>query len=88
MHWLIVHLSQELGISNSSSRAYDFWSGSGSDIGEIAIIGAVVGVFRKHNCHIKGCYRIGKHPLENSPFILCKKHHPDVPNKGLTVDQI
>jgi hypothetical protein len=50
------------GIIDEGGKGYAFWSGVGSDIGEVAIIGAVLGMYRKHNCHATRCWRIGKHP--------------------------
>jgi hypothetical protein len=67
---------------------YNFWSGFGSDLGEATLISAVwVGVYtgvRKVNCHTKSCWRIGHHPLDGTPYVLCRHHHPDVPNHGAT----
>ena len=71
---------------------YNFWSGFGSDLGEATLISAVgIGVYtgvRKVNCHTKGCWRIGHHPLQGTPYILCRHHHPDVPTKGATHEHI
>jgi hypothetical protein len=86
--WLIVHLSQETGTSSASSRAYQFWSGFGSDIGEVAIIGGLVGIFRQHTCHTKHCYRIAKHPVEGTPYKVCRKCHPTIGNKAPTRAEI
>ena len=74
-HWLIVHLSQETGTSDSNSRAYDFWSGFGSDIGEATIVGGIVAGLRHANCHQKGCWRIG-HVIHGTTIRTCHKHHP------------
>jgi hypothetical protein len=71
---------------------YNFWSGFGSDLGEATLISAVcVGVYtgvRKVNCHTRGCWRIGHHPLDGTPYILCKHHHPNVPNHGAPHEHI
>lgn len=87
-HWLAIHT----GTINESGPYYGFWSGFGSDLGEATLIGAVsVGVYtgvRKVNCHTKGCWRIGHHQLEGTPYHLCKHHHPDVPSKGASIEQI
>lgn len=87
-HWLAIHT----GTVNESGPYYGFWSGFGSDIGEATLIGAVsVGVYtgvRKVNCHTKGCWRIGHHLLEGTPYHLCKHHHPEVPTKGASLEQI
>jgi len=55
---------------------YSFWSGAGADLGELAIIGAVVGMYRRHNCHMKGCWRIGKQPVDGTSWTVCHHHHP------------
>ncbi len=72
------------GIDNPSGKIYAFWSGFGSDIGEVTILGGIWMMYRKHNCHTKGCWRIGKHP--HGPFMLCRKHHPLVPDEGIKED--
>jgi hypothetical protein len=60
-----------------SGSGYQFWSGIGSDIGEVVIIGGLYGLLRKHNCHAKGCWRIGRHPVDGTNYIVCRRHHPD-----------
>ena len=70
--WLHV-----LGLDNSSGRWYGFYSGSGSDIGEAAIIGGLLNVARRHNCHVHRCWRVGRHPVTGTTWVVCRKHHPD-----------
>lgn len=87
--WLFLHT----GVKNGGPDPYyNFWSGIGSDIGEVTLISAVVlGVYtgvRKVNCHTKGCWRIGHHALEGTPYILCRHHHPHVPNDGASHEHI
>lgn len=65
---------------SGTSTWYVFWSGFGSCLTEFAIIGVV---FRKINCHTRGCWRIGHHHIEGTPYTVCRRHHPDVPNRGL-----
>lgn len=69
-HWLLVFF----GVDNEAGRGYAFWSGIGSDIGEIALIGLLYQNVRKHNCHVKGCPRIGRHHIGD--YIVCRRHHP------------
>jgi len=88
-HWVALHT----GIINGGpDHYYNFWSGFGSDLGEATLITAVgVGVYtgvRKVNCHTKGCWRIGHHALEGTPYILCRHHHPGVPSTGATHERI
>jgi hypothetical protein len=88
-HWFALHT----GVLNGGPDPfYNFWSGIGSDIGEVTLISAVgIGVYtgvRKVNCHSKRCWRIGHHALEGTPYILCRHHHPSVPNLGATHEHI
>lgn len=88
-HWFALHTGT---IHGGPDEYYNFWSGFGSDLGEATLISAVcVGVYtgvRKVNCHTKGCWRIGHHQLDGTPYILCKHHHPSVPNHGATHQEI
>ena len=63
------------------SSTYNFWSGFGSDIGEVVLIGAILGAFKKVNCHTPGCWRFGSHDWPDANGVthkLCRKHHPQV----------
>ncbi len=88
-HWLALHTGT---LHGGPDLYYNFWSGFGSDLGEATLISAVgIGVytgFRKVNCHTRGCWRIGHHRLDGTPYILCRHHHPDVPNKGASHEHI
>lgn len=88
-HWFALHTGT---LHGGPDLYYNFWSGFGSDLGEATLISAVsVGVYtgvRKVNCHTKGCWRIGHHPLDGTPYILCRHHHPDVPNQGASHEHI
>jgi len=88
-HWLALHTGT---LHGGPDLYYNFWSGFGSDLGEATLISAVgIGVYtgaRKVNCHTKGCWRIGHHPLDGTPYILCRHHHPDVPTEGASHEHI
>ena len=75
--WLQVHL----GIVNEAGPYYGFWSGFGSDLAELSILGAigtaVYQLVKKFICHPPGCWRIGNHPAAGGQFMLCYRHHPD-----------
>jgi hypothetical protein len=74
-HWFLHYT----GSDNTSGTWYGFWSGFGSDLSEIMIVGALLAVLRKHNCHVHGCWRIGRHPVEGTGYVVCRRHHPDPP---------
>ena len=88
-HWFALHTGI---LHGGPDQYYNFWSGFGSDLGEATLISAVgIGVYtgvRKVNCHTKGCWRIGHHVLEGTPYILCRHHHPGVPTSGASHEHI
>jgi hypothetical protein len=69
MSWL-AHL---LGIDNEAGRWYAFWSGFGSDMSEVTLIGLAFGAYHRHNCHQRRCWRIGRHTVDGTPW--CDRHH-------------
>ena len=71
-HWFEVHT----GTNTGSGVYYAFWSGFGSDIGEATIFVGIVATWRHHNCHVKGCARLGR-LVPGTPYLACPKHHPD-----------
>ena len=80
-HWLAVHT----GTVNESGPYYGFWSGFGSDLGEVTLLAGVLGLWRHHNCHVKGCPRLGR-PVEGTPYVACPKHHPAHSGKRRSVE--
>jgi len=70
-------LAHVLGLDDVSGYWYAFWSGSGGDLGELAIAGGLVSIYRRHNCHVHRCWRLGRHPVEGTPHVVCARHHPD-----------
>jgi hypothetical protein len=81
LHWT--------GTDNTGGEIYAFWSGFGSDIGEVVIIGGIVQMYRKHTCHIKGCWRLQRHAVAGTEHIVCRKHHPRASIRdGLTYEDV
>lgn len=73
MNWIL----NILGVTNEGGRWYAFWSGAGSDIGELAIVSSLVALIRHKNCHVHRCVRLGRHPVEGTQWVVCRRHHPD-----------
>lgn len=81
----LLHL---LGVDNLSGPWYGFWSGIGSDLSEIAGLLTVAWIFyRRHNCHVHGCWRIGRHSVEGTPHVVCRRHGVGLPEQ-ITPDHI
>lgn len=67
-----------VGNNGQANTAYSFWSGVGSCLTYIAVLGAA---WRHLNCHSQGCWRLAKHPVDGTPYKVCAKHHPTIPNR-------
>jgi hypothetical protein len=63
------------GADEPSKSWYGFWSGFGGSIPDFLLLGSLITVYRHHNCHVKGCWHIGK-PVEGTPYLACPIHHP------------
>lgn len=70
---------------STTGHWYAFWSGFGSCLSEFSILGLV---FHHFNCHARGCWRIGHHKVDGTPYTVCRKHHPTMPDKRATLEQI
>jgi hypothetical protein len=86
-HWFQQVSGTNINLA-TGSKWYNFLSGSGSDFGEITLIGMAIAGFRHLNCHVKGCPRLGKHGVDGTPYKVCKKHHPDMPEEDITYAHI
>lgn len=66
------------GASNEASWMYGFWSGFGSDLGELTLISGAVAWYVHRTCHVNRCWRLGRHPHQHDgvTYQLCRKHHP------------
>lgn len=71
MHWFLHFF----GLDSASGTAYLAWSGVLSDVAELAIIGGLLGIYRKHNCEVKGCPRISRHATAAGHHV-CRRHMP------------
>lgn len=90
--WFELHTGVQKG---GPDPYYNFWSGIGSDLGEITLVTAVltilVGAYRKVNCNDPDCWRIGKHPTEGGTFHFCHHHHPELQHaagRKLTLEEM
>lgn len=85
MHW-VLHV---LGIDTQQSRWYDLWSGIAT---QASVLGAAYGIYRKHNCGRRWCWRLGRYQLTDPDTkvtrVLCWRHHPGIRHKHLTADLI
>ena len=87
-HWLETGLRVYL-LHPLTGRGYQFWSGiAGSFVVGGSLWAGTFAFWRHHNCHVKGCWRMGRHAVADTPFRVCRIHHPDVPDGGATAEHI
>ncbi|MGH9652600.1 MAG: hypothetical protein ACRD6B_03945 [Bryobacteraceae bacterium] len=79
-HWL--------GLDNLNGPFYAWWSGAGSDISELAVLGGIYSIYRRHQCPVHHCWRLGKHATVDPAFVVCAKHHPAIPDDAMTAAQL
>jgi hypothetical protein len=89
---MVAHLTASLWLHDIwhplTGKGYQFWSGIGSDLSELTLLGIAVGGWRRINCHAPRCFRFGQHPTADGYHRLCRKHHPDLPDHRLTLTEI
>jgi hypothetical protein len=54
-------------------EGYNFISGP---LADITLIGGAYAILRHHNCHVTGCWRLGRHPVHGTSYVVCQRHHP------------
>jgi hypothetical protein len=45
-------------------------------LADITLLGGAYAIARRHNCHVSGCWRIGRGEVPGTHYIVCGKHHP------------
>lgn len=84
-HWL-AYMTGSLNTSGAPPN-YNFWSGFGSDLGEATLLGGLLAVYKRHNCHTAWCWRFGHHDFTDDAtglvHRLCRRHHPQHPGRQL-----
>ncbi len=86
-HWL-SHAFYTYVLHVQRANGYQWWSGFGANFGEISVVLLAIGAWRHINCASPWCPRLGKHPTADGLHKLCRKHHPDLPDKKLTLAEI
>ena len=67
MRWLLHFL----GLDSAAGTPYLFWSGTGSDLGYLAVVAVI---WHHLNCAEAGCWRIARHRTRH-----CRKHAQEAP---------
>jgi hypothetical protein len=74
----------------ATGRGYQFWSGVGSDLGELTLVTGllvvIAGLWHHHCCEVQGCYRL-QWKKTAAGDVVCKTHHPEDPKTAAQVMQ-
>jgi hypothetical protein len=87
------HIRNELfvlvGNRDEAGGFYGFWSGFGGAL-QVFTLTCGGGLLYWHKtCHVHKCLRIGKHPVEGTGIVTCRKHHPVLgQHRKLTVEKV
>lgn len=87
-HWL----AYATGSYNTPGVAHNYnsFSGSLSDVGEITLATAALGILyhilKRNNCHTHGCWRIGRLPVGD--YRVCKRHHHEATGAKVDMDHL
>lgn len=82
MNWIISAFLHYTGADDVTGAWYGFWSGFGSDLGEVLLLGGLFAMYRHHNCQVKGCWRLGRQ-VHGTHDVLCRKHHSEASQQKL-----
>jgi hypothetical protein len=79
-----VHLlAHWLGLDDPGGAVYLAWSGVIGDLGYLAILGGLITIVRRHNCHEPRCWRIGRILVDDKGTLSCWHHYPgEKPQRG------
>jgi hypothetical protein len=69
-------LSHLANIGPLSTNGLGDWSNFLGPIEGAGAFAAAYVLARKHNCHVKGCMRLGRFPIEGTGYVVCNHHHP------------
>lgn len=81
-HWFFVIT----GARDEAGGWYGFWSGFGGSVPDFLILASVTGYLLHRNCHVHRCWRLGRHHVDGTPYVTCRKHHPAMPAQVSAAD--
>lgn len=66
------------GVDTQQSQNYDFVSGVGPMIiTALGYLGIVSTLLHHFNCHVTGCWNVGRFTVADGQYKVCRSHHPD-----------
>jgi hypothetical protein len=78
VNWITHLFLTVTGSDAESGSVYGFWSGFGGSVPDFLILGSIAGYLLHRNCHVQRCWRLGRHHVEGTPYVTCRRHHPAI----------
>ena len=78
-HWVGSHTGVSAG---SNPVFYNFWSGFGSDLGEVTLVVGVAALYKRYKCQT--CWRLAHHQIDGTHYRVCHHHWTDAEEKKLS----
>ena len=73
-HWLGWRFGMGIWpVPGGTPWTYQLESGFVPALTVLSLLGTVISLYHLHNCHQDGCWRLGKHKVDGSPW--CSRHH-------------
>jgi len=69
----LLNFLRDIVLHPLHGNGYQWWSGLGSGSAWLAGIALF---WRKHNCHVGGCWRLSWHEHPDHGHPVCRKHFP------------
>jgi hypothetical protein len=75
-HWLAWRFGMGISpVPQGTGWPYQLESGFVPALTVLSLLTAIIGTYHLHNCHKDGCWRIGKHKINGTPW--CSRHEGD-----------
>lgn len=72
-HWLAWRFGMGIWpVPTGTPWTYQFLSGFVPALTAVSLVSLIAGAWHHVNCHADGCWRIGKHKVEGTPW--CSRH--------------
>lgn len=83
---ILIHI---LGLDDSNSSYYLFWSGVCSILERLIELLAIgLTLYYHHSCHVKGCLRPGRFSIADGALKVCHHHHPYYHDQDITQEHV
>lgn len=85
-HWLAWRFGMGISpVPQGTGWPYQLLSGFVPALTVLSLLGAILGTYHLHNCHKGGCWRIGKHKVNGTPW--CSRHEGEA-RPAVSVEQL